>query len=255
MASRPRQWGLFVISNLLKLTISEVAAILGIGVGCAFASYALISTGYFSIVGPGMLGWFLETNLLSGAIFCLPYVLLALTITPFFVFESIGRSIFGEKRNQEIPTQSTNLIRNNSLSMALVGALLFVSNFIYSDYSYNDTYYSTFIWAIATLYSLIMIRYNVRNRFYPFLVIYFVIMLMNLSMFLIVFGASQGHRDLVREDRRYDVVAEDKTYLNVTVIRTTSSSLILRVGKDVVFYERSRIKRLSRTPDDAVQKD
>lgn len=60
---------------LARYSLTDLASFLGMCVGFAFAAYVVRTIGSFSVVGPELLGLFLEANLISGAIIIVPWVI------------------------------------------------------------------------------------------------------------------------------------------------------------------------------------
>ncbi len=52
--------------------------------------------------------------------------------------------------------------------------------------------------------------------------------------------------DLTHGKNRYNLYSSEKSYLNVLVLRSTSTSVIFKAGDEIIFYDRANIKRLER---------
>ncbi|OYR11191.1 hypothetical protein CEV32_1489 [Brucella rhizosphaerae] len=63
---------------------------------------------------------------------------------------------------------------------------------------------------------------------------------------LFFLGKYSAANDIEKDKVRYSVYTDDKSFINVNVVFSSSSVLVIKSGSDIIFYERSQVKRVER---------
>jgi hypothetical protein len=210
-------------AKLPNISITQLATYAGICVGLAFVSYVVRTLGYFSVVGPEFFPLFIQADLVMGAVLEAPFVISILSaaylIAAYFTFWEVTFLLW----------------------LSGVAAILFlISKFFLEG--------ENFIW-IATI-SLILALFSYMWIFIHYIdqrrlsIVLCFSALMSTNAALTNFGKYQAIDDLNHPRVRYSVTAEDKSYVNVILLRASNSAILLKVGGAVVFYDRSKISKI-----------
>jgi|GEM_PF-3048204 len=236
-----------------EMTVGKAVSYLGFVVGCAFITYIVRTMGYFSVVAPEYLGFFVETDLVMGAVRATPFVVgvIWLLYTEFWIVSLIHDN---KERFPSIISVPVGRLAGIAPSWSMQAFEYFVifCYFLSQFIPIGENY--VFRRMIGMLISFILClkaveqfeRFGTVNPFSAF------------ATLLVVYttlhdvGKWEAVVDLNHSKARYSITASDKSYVNVLLLRASASSVLLKVGSQVVLYERSKIIRIERTADAGV---
>ncbi len=232
-----------------RFSLSDVLAVVGFCVGCAFVTYVVRMVGYFSVVGPELLGMFLETDLIQGAIFSLPGVILLVGIIQMcvaFVFPLM------ERLTPSIDRLVDNLPRSVKLKpdtlIGIISILVFSGLMLLSIFKPVDDFGARLLLQITI--TMISITYFFDHLIFRknLSIIWSVAIILNGYQCLYEIGRTEAQLDLKSTTNRYAISASDRSLVNVTILKSSSKALLIKVGNDVVMYDRSQISRIEKMP-------
>lgn len=229
---------------LQRVRFSEIITLIGFLVGCAFVSYVVRSIGYFSILGPEMLWMYLDLNVMQGAVFSIPGVMLLTSIVYLAILLVVSVVNYEEKNG--VLTDRVPILLKKTLKFSLILLayfVLFFFEFLFGKDMYGAKMLVYFGFFMTNLIAIVDSWFNGSK--YSLLFTGFLGFLLMYNC-LLQLGKMEAFIDLHKVSPRYSVWADDKSYMNVTVMRSSSSYLILKVGNDAVFYDRARIRRVER---------
>lgn len=234
--------------------ITKVVSIFGFFIGCAFITYVIRTMGYFSVIAPEYLGFFIETDLIMGAIMAMPFVFGAsvLVYTIFWIvsilvdheekIERITKPVHGVKKY--VPKQTKQIL------MWLFLALLIVAPFVLHGENYIIKAELSIFSVMLTIGWLFQHKLD-HDRISPLLAVSCVIVTYTA---LHDIGKVEAITALNHSKARYSVTAADKQYVNVILLRASSSSVLIKVGGDVILYDRGQVNKIERAADQIEQR-
>ncbi|MEW9616041.1 hypothetical protein AB3G45_19690 [Shinella sp. S4-D37] len=237
-----------------NLSMAKAASIIGFLVGCAFITYVIRTMGYFSVIAPEYLGFFIETDLIMGAIRAAPFVFASATFA-YLIFWLVAIALAHEEKVDRVFLPIDAVVERvpswvKRLPLFIFFAALFASSFLLEGDSY--------VLRVAMLYLNLMIavmwlaeRRAAEHTIHPLAL---AACLISLYSALYETGKFEAIQDLNHSKARYSITASDKSYVNVLLLRATSSGVLLKAGNEVILYDRSHITKIERATDLITQK-
>lgn len=236
-----------------KYSFSQIATFAGFCVGCIFATYVIRTFGYFSVMGEQFTGIFLEANLLQGAILATPSVFL----TASLLFWSVWLASLMIDLDEQITYVASKIpgivkvrprLVMNCISLALVACLFIPAKYFDGDNFILKVMLSIFIVFIQFVF--LFDRWIDTRKLSPLLLA---------STLLVTYsalhdvGKFQAIEDLNHAQNGFSITATDKNYVNVSLLRTSSTSILFRAGNSILLYDRTKITKIERMTDKIVQ--
>ncbi|MGQ2917148.1 hypothetical protein [Rhizobium oryzihabitans] len=234
---------------LSKYSLTDIVSAVGFCVGCAFVTYVIRMFGYFNVVGPELLGMYLDSDLVQGAILALPAVILVLGLIQMivsFLFPVFDR--IAPKVDRVIERLPKRLQIEATTFFVLLAGGAFVGSIIVQVVTPDDDHGALLLFHVMSLMACCVFateNFLAHRRIKLFWVI---AVALNSYWTLYQVGRFEAQNDLRLSKTRYAVHAEDKSFVNVTLLRSTSKALLMKVGDDVVMYDRSQVIRIERMP-------
>ncbi len=217
--------------------------------GCAFITYVVRTIGYFRIIAPEYLGFFIETDLVMGAIRATPFVVGACYIV-YTLFWLVSLVIDHEDKIVRVTRPIHGIKRLSRPWMKTVALWTFyfaliVSGFVFEGENFFITLELSYL---AALYVVIwtLQQYEDYGKINPFVG---VAAMLSVYTALINTGKWEAIVDLNSSNARYSITATDKSYVNVILLRTSASGVLLKAGKDIILYDRSKVSKIERMAD------
>ncbi|WP_017995802.1 hypothetical protein [Rhizobium leguminosarum] len=235
--------------NFENYSLGDYAKFVGFCIGCVFATYVVRILGYFSIIGDQFTGVFLEANLLQGAILATPSVFGVASL--FFIGIWLGSVLirFDDQITyavKKIP--GLEKVKPKIISYCISLSLL-VCLFIPSRYFAGDDF------AIKVLVSVLIAFMQYKLSFERWLdtekvsVLLLVPCLIATYSALYDIGKYQAIQDINHGENGYSITAADRNYVNVTLLRTSSSSILFKAGASILLYDRAKVTKIERLTD------
>ncbi len=232
-----------------KYSLTDIISAIGFCVGCAFVTYIIRMFGYFNVVGPELLGMYLDSDLIQGAILALPAVILTLGFIQLIVawlFPIFDR--ISPKVNRVIEWLPRPFQLEATTFFALLAVAAFVGSLIVQIVTPDDDQGSLLMFQVVSLIACCVFAtesFLAQRRINLFWVI---AVALNGYWTLYQVGRFEAQNDLRHSRVRYAVYAVDKAFVNVMLLRSTSKAVLMKVGGDVVMYDRSQVTRIERMP-------
>ena len=237
-----------------ELSSTKIASALGFAVGCAFVTYVVRTMGYFSIVAPEYLGFFLETDLILGAIKATPFVI-GLGSLVYLIAWITAIAVHHSDKVDIIFIPIDNLLAKRPSWTTPFLLFIFFMLVLASSFLFEG---DNFIFRVLILYiNLVLSLFWVADQHIENKVIHplsIIACFFSAHTVLYETGKLEAIMDLNHSKARYSLSASDKDYVNVLLLRASSSSVLIRVGNGVVLYERSQIKKIERSTDQIKQR-
>ncbi|MGO7868652.1 hypothetical protein AB9E15_05330 [Rhizobium leguminosarum] len=239
---------------LPNVSLSQLATYGSISVGAAFVSYVVRTLGYFSIVGPDFFPLFIQSDLIMGAILETRFVAGVLTVVYVLgwyisILERYDHRIRPLMERIPFLQEGNEVNLLNGLAWVIIIFSVISSWFLEGDSYLWITVCSCLLAGFSILFLLIS-RIE-QGRWSIFLGI---VMLVTVNAALTNLGKSQAIQEINHPKVRYSVIADDKNYTNVILLRVANSGILLKVGSQVIFYDRAKIKRIDLAADQLRQR-
>ncbi|TBY42266.1 hypothetical protein [Rhizobium leguminosarum] len=229
--------------------MSDIAKFVGFCAGCAFATYVIRVLGYFSIMGQQFTGIFLEANLLQGAILATPGVvgiasLFCLSVWLGSVMIHFDDQITYVANRISFAGKVKPRTIMNWFSLALLACLFIPNRYLAGDHFEFRLLLSVLIAFLQYLF--LFERWVDSSEVSVFLLAYCLIATYTA---LYDIGKFEAIHDLNHGENGYSITATDKNYVNVTLLRTSSSSILFKAGSSILLYDRAKISKIERMTD------
>lgn len=232
-----------------KYSIADIATALGFCVGSAFVTYVIRMIGYFNVVGPEFLGMYLDSDLVQGAILALPAVVLVVSLVLVgvgWVFPTMARvAPYVDRATGYLPRAFQIDASTLLIVLAWTSSIaLMVINIVNPDQDMGLLMFFHMInfMACAVFAAEYFIAHERLSLFWA------VVLMLNAYWCIYQFGRFEAQSDINFSKNRYTIYATDKTFVNVSLLRSTSKAVLLKSGDDVVLYDRSQVIRIERMP-------
>lgn len=232
---------------LFGRSLTEIVSFFGFCVGCAFVTTTVRTIGYFSVIGPQFQDLFLDTDLVKGAVQALPGII--------FIAASIWAGIWlGVVSFETVHPTVQHLERAapRILSVPLRVIVnwwggITIAAYVFAIALFDGEYFFIrfLLWFLMSLsaYFQAVVAIIEGKKIHPILAVALLIMTYNGLHDL---GKLEAISALRNTSERYSVETSNKSYANVNLLRTTSNAVLLRVGGEVIYYDRSQINQISR---------
>jgi hypothetical protein len=229
------------------ITLGRVVSYVGFAVGCAFITYMIRTMGYFSIIAPEYLGFFVETDLIMGAIRATPFVvgMAWLIYTMYWIVGMAHDELHRVPQWFTSPFEKVRAASPSWLFPTIICLVLGGSQLLPE----NDNYILRVMVACIAAFFMSLSLIEQFQEYGTVNPITALATLFLLHAALFDEGKWEAISDLRHSKARYSITTSDKSYANVLLLRASSSSVLLKVGGDVVLYERSQVVRIERSAD------
>lgn len=224
------------------ISIEDIIRLGLIAFGATSAIYIVYIAGYFSMIGYEFLGLYFDANIISGILHIMPFVVgifgasifLYNTIYTFFLDHDSPDSIINM-----FSLFDKLLLIPVLASMFMYGSWIEIRAFIYGSTAF-------------VVFGSIFFSYIHSKEIDYIRCVLFIFIVFSTSMLA---GKSVAYNDLNDEgNNRYNIYTKDKNYINVILLRTSSNGVLIKSGKDIVFYSRDKLDRLERSSDKVPKK-
>lgn len=238
-----------MIKLLRKYSIADLASVVGFCVGCAFVTYIIRMFGYFNVIGPELLGLYLDSDLVQGAIFALPAVIIVLSliqtiyVSIFPLMERISPSV--ERGIARLP----NAVKVEPTTFfGILAWIALISSVIITIVIPDDDKGMLLLFNIVTLMTCGVFAADYFVAYRKLSIFWIATLALQSYWCIYQTGRYEAQSDLRYSKHRYAVFAADKSFVNVVLLRSTSKAILMKVGSDIVMYDRSQVIRIERMP-------
>lgn len=234
---------------LSKYSIADIASVVGFCVGCAFVTYIVRMFGYFNVIGPELLGMYLDSDLVQGAILALPAVILVLClIQTIYVIVFPLMEKLSPKIDRAIERLPPALQVEATTVFGALAWIALISSIIITIFIPDDDHGALLMFQMVTLIACagFSTEYFIANR--KLSIFWIATLALNTYWCVYQSGRYEAQNDLNYSKHRYVINATDKSYVNVVLLRSTNKAVLMKAGSDIIMYDRSQVTRIERMP-------
>lgn len=215
------------------LSIEDVVRLGLVCFGAAAASYVTYTAGYFSLLGPEFIGIYFDGNLLSGIVQITPAVAAVISmsvVTYYYIYMVLSKFDEGGNIIEILLIMDKLIFIPVLIAFFLDGYLLVVKSAVF--------FVSAFVIA-----GVVFFQYWLHGAINYLNVVFLIFTLYNAIDYS---GKAAAYEDLTKGSPRYSLYTSDKNYANVVVLRSTDNGVIIKSGRDIVFYANEKIIKMER---------
>lgn len=222
-----------------KFDIEAIAKMAALSVSLAAAVYVAKTVGYFSIVGLEFLGVYFDANLVTGIVYVTPGVV-AISSFGLFLFYWLYRfatHVLGD----DAAIFSLMLFLDKLIILPLFVAVIFGKG------EWVELKATVFLVSGTIVAAAMFVQYmhvgavNVVSGFF---------LIFTLFASAKFYGEAEAYNDLSKKYPTFSIHTEEINYVNAVIMKSTSAGVLLRSGKEIVFYPSSRVIKISRDVPD-----
>ncbi|UPA25361.1 hypothetical protein [Shinella oryzae] len=236
------------------MSFTKVVSIVGFLIGCAFITYVVRTMGYFAVIAPEYLGFFIETDLIMGAIRAAPFVIGCATFV-YLIFWFAAVLLAHEEKVDRVIMPIDAAVRRLPVWLRTLPLVIFFVALFASPFLFEGDFYVirvAFLYVNLSLAVMWLVQKHAADRtVHPPA---FATFLITLYPALYETGKYEAIQDLNHSEARYSITAGDRSYVNALLLKASSNGVLLKVGNEVILYDRSQIARIERATDRIEQK-
>lgn len=230
-----------------KVTLSGLLPWIGVFIGTLFVFYTVYTMGYFSVLGPELLGFYLETNFVQGAILSIPG-LVGVVSASLPALGILGGILLMDDESIRNNKYLSITSRINPDIVMLLMLVVCVATSVTLNWFFPDRFFLLQMIVFLILFGANVIKgvSALADRQALNSILQFACSLVAAYGLLLFLGKYSASNDIEKDNVRYSVYTEGKSFINVNIVFSSSSVLVIKSGSELIFYERSQVKRVER---------